>query len=214
MKDGNWIPLDKNLIKTISKNRPYSYIEAMFSLSYDIDNGKVGSINGYSKLWNWSRNKVRKMLNELGTVQGHKADRQGTYEGHLIILKNKNKKILKDNSGTVEGQLKDRKRYTTIYPEPKPIEKNIVDNGFNQETSFEEIWLKYPNKDGKKYALKHFKASVKNVHDLGKINLALKNYLNHLKVETWKRPKNGSTWFNNWIDWYDWVEPENPEATI
>ena len=74
LKDGNWIALDKNLIRTISQKRPYSYIEAMFSLTYDIDNSREGTINGYSKLWNWSRNKVRKFINELGTVKGHLVD--------------------------------------------------------------------------------------------------------------------------------------------
>ncbi len=80
---------------------------------------------------------------------------------------------------------------------------------------FEERWLNYPNKDGKKAAQKHFLASVKSDEDLRDFDKSLENYLGHLKIETWKRPKNGSTFFNNWRDWVDWKEPEkangNPE---
>lgn len=66
---------------------------------------------------------------------------------------------------------------------------------------FEEVWSGYPNNDGKKGALMSFASSVKTDKDCGDIRLALSNYLAHLKSETWKRPKNGSTWFNNWQDW-------------
>ncbi len=68
---------------------------------------------------------------------------------------------------------------------------------------FETIWKRYPVKDGKKVARKSFDSSVKNKSDWQLINKALDNYLAHLKVTTWKTPKNGSTWFNNWQDWID-----------
>lgn len=76
--------------------------------------------------------------------------------------------------------------------------KNII-----KESHFYEIWGRYfPNyKDGTKMALKHFLASVKTEQDWKDINTALDNYKAHLEKETWKKPKNGSTWFNNWRDW-------------
>ena len=71
---------------------------------------------------------------------------------------------------------------------------------------FDELWAKYPAKDGKQVALRHFKASVKSEEDCQRIRIALDNYLVHLQANTWKQPKNGSTWFNNWTDW-ETVEP-------
>lgn len=68
---------------------------------------------------------------------------------------------------------------------------------------FEERWLKYPVKDGKKEAKRYFLATVKSEQDLKDFDKALDNYLCHLKTESWKRPKNGSTFFNNWKDWID-----------
>lgn len=72
---------------------------------------------------------------------------------------------------------------------------------------FEELWDRYPAKDGRKEAEKHFRATVKTAEDMVCIRQALDNYQAHLKANDWKRPKNGSTWFNNWRDWVDWRDP-------
>jgi hypothetical protein len=70
----------------------------------------------------------------------------------------------------------------------------------NSRFSFSEIWDKYPNKDGKKYAERSFYGSVKTDQDWIDINAALNNYINSEKVLK-GFIKNGSTWFNNWKDW-------------
>lgn len=70
---------------------------------------------------------------------------------------------------------------------------------------FEYLWNKYPVKDGRKAAERHFNATVTNVSDGRRCEAALENYLSHLTAENRrgfaKRAKNGSTWFNNWGDW-------------
>lgn len=119
MKDGNWTGIDKALINLMPKNRPYSIPEAMISLSVDLDNGKEPTINGYAKLWGWSRNKVRKFVSELRTGKGHLADSKGTYKGHLITLRIKGFRDVEDNKGTVKGQSEDSKRDTTIKTKTK-----------------------------------------------------------------------------------------------
>lgn len=87
--------------------------------------------------------------------------------------------------------------------------KDTISNNVNNENNerrnkrrFEEIWLLYPNKDGKKSAMRHFLASVKTVKDWEDINKALANYLESKRVKD-GYIKNGSTWFNNWRDWID-----------
>jgi len=77
--------------------------------------------------------------------------------------------------------------------------KEVYKNRFN------ELWNKYPNKDGKTQAQKHFNTSVKTEKDWQDINTALKNYLISERVKN-GYIKNGSTWFNNWRDWIDYVE--------
>jgi len=68
---------------------------------------------------------------------------------------------------------------------------------------FEEIWRRYPVKDGKWAALKSFLATVKDERGYQRVSAALDNYTRHLEKETWKKAKNGSTWFNNWHDWIE-----------
>jgi len=70
---------------------------------------------------------------------------------------------------------------------------------------FEDIWNKYPNKDGKKNAQRSFSSSVKTDKDWEDIQTALKNYLGSERVKK-GYVKNGSTWFNNWKDWVDFKE--------
>lgn len=66
MKDGNWLPLRKTLVEKLPKTRPYSTIEAMFSLQFDYDNGQQVTIKGYAKLWGWSRDRVRAFMQWAG----------------------------------------------------------------------------------------------------------------------------------------------------
>lgn len=118
----------------------------------------------------------------------------------------------------IPNLLKKRDNYTRHLQETsKQLESIDIDVDIDKEVevevkkihspNFDLIWKMYPNKDGRKEAGKHFKATVKTDQDWNDINKALNNYLKNLKVQSWKKPKNGSTWFNNWQDWVDWVEP-------
>lgn len=79
---------------------------------------------------------------------------------------------------------------------------------FDQEKAFEEVWAQYPNRVGKKAALKHFKATVHNPDDFLRILDALRKYVNHIRTERKEKyVKNGSTWFNEWTDWLTWESP-------
>lgn len=82
---------------------------------------------------------------------------------------------------------------------------------------FEKIWEKYPNKDGKKAALRHFKATVQTDHHWQQIQTALENYKAQIEYDRARKDgynrqyKSGSTWFNNWPDWVDWQLPEQAQ---
>jgi hypothetical protein len=79
-------------------------------------------------------------------------------------------------------------------------EKNKKESVVTQQFSFEEIYLKYPNRVGKKEALKHFEATVKTEQDFLDIQTALKNYLLSDRVKK-GFVQNASTWFNDWKSW-------------
>ena len=71
---------------------------------------------------------------------------------------------------------------------------------------FEDIYIKYPNKVGKKAAQAHFKATVITEQDWLDIQAALTNYVASERVRK-GFIQNASTWFNNWRDWIDNPEP-------
>ena len=76
-----------------------------------------------------------------------------------------------------------------------------------RQESFEGIWKRYPDKDGKKEAEKHFRSTVHTVDDLRDIHKALDNYLAVLEDTPGRRPKGGKVWFNNWKDWVSYEKP-------
>jgi len=78
----------------------------------------------------------------------------------------------------------------------------------NVMSQFESLWNKYPRKDGKKEAIKHFQTSVKTESDITNIRAALEKYTNYVKKNKIEERyiKKGSTWFNNWQDWIDYKE--------
>ena len=65
---------------------------------------------------------------------------------------------------------------------------------------FEEAWGKYPSKDGKKHAQRHYLASVSSEEHRQQLLGAMQNYLRCGRVAG-GYVKNGSTWFNEWQDW-------------
>lgn len=88
---------------------------------------------------------------------------------------------------------------TPLSEPPKPVASDLPPFG----SLFQNIWNRYPKRDGKKAAERHFRVSVKTPQDWLDIQKALANYL---RSETVKKGfiKNGSTWFNNWRDFVDY----------
>ncbi len=125
-RGNNWIAMDKLLAQDFkSIKREFSRIEAMFSYSMDVDNGRNGTISGYAAQWSWSRNKVRRFLNCIRTVEGHLKDSKRTDGGHPIHFIDNALMTKKDSKRTDGGQTKDTRHDTTIEPKPKPNPKEI-----------------------------------------------------------------------------------------
>src|SRR3974390_2783359 len=81
MKKGHWMPIDVRVASLLyNMKRPFTEVEALLSLSADINNKKKGTINGYAALWRWSRCKVRRFINTLQSGDDYLLDRRKT--GH------------------------------------------------------------------------------------------------------------------------------------
>ncbi len=122
MDKGNWTAIDKAAIKLLPKNRPCTTIEALFSLSVDVDCGKVKTPYQYSKLWSWSRGKAERfvvgLLENRGKDGGHTADTRGAHGGHKIRLINNKLRGTADTRRTHGGHTADN------YYNPNPSNPN------------------------------------------------------------------------------------------
>jgi hypothetical protein len=131
MKHGNWVPLSKALVKELPCDRPFSKVEAAFSLQIDYDNNKQVSIAGYAKQWNWSRKKVNALFKELGisikyahstSIQQNQkgqiwiqiGDRSGADREQISFINNKELQPSGNRCGADRGQIGSRSGYTTI----------------------------------------------------------------------------------------------------
>ena len=90
MKSGGWIPLDKGLATELPKDRPYTKIEASFSMQLDYDNDNEVTVSGYADLWQWSRAKVRRFMEKMGIKIRYPEDtnRIKNQKGRIKIIKN------------------------------------------------------------------------------------------------------------------------------
>ncbi len=114
----SWIPIDKRFRYFLPIDRPYTRLEAMLSFTLDMDEGNDISIRGYSNIWVWSRNKVRKFLEEIRTTQGHFGDRIGATKGQPVTFINKDLWQTKGRKRATKGPLEGHLRATTIDPNP------------------------------------------------------------------------------------------------
>jgi hypothetical protein len=61
-----WVPMAKQLAKLFPTDRPFTEIEAVFSLQLDHNNDKDVTVLGYAKRWRWSRDRVSSFLRKCG----------------------------------------------------------------------------------------------------------------------------------------------------
>jgi hypothetical protein len=159
MQLGNWIPMSKGFLKDLPIDRPYTELEAAYSLQCDYDNTELVTIELYSKLWRWSRGKVTRFINGLGCsieylensgklrnqrghIVIHKPDINRTYNGHKRLINSKWLANKPDINRTYNEHKTDISRYTPIDPKTKPNPENINITAFsNAEFAGSEVFL-------------------------------------------------------------------------
>jgi len=194
MSRGNkWVPLDRYLAQEFKHiNRKFSKIEAMYSHTLDIDLGNNWSINGYAKLWQWSRNKVKKFIDEIKTHSGHIKDTTRTDYRHPIHFIDKGLWEIKDTLGTHLGHIEDTLRYTTINPNPNPNPNNTKEYICG---TFRNVLL---SEDQCNKLVKEFNSSTSD-----KIN-ALSGYIENF-------PKKGQKYKSHYATILSWDRKEKKE---
>jgi hypothetical protein len=144
MKTGNWIPVDKDIVKYLPKGgKPFSVAEAYLSFRVDVDNNREWTINGYAVLWGWGRTKVQRFTSDLldtGKGAKHESSNGHAKDGQSICFKFKD---LSDESSKCRATVKQESSTTNNTNKRK--EKPLPD-------SFERFWKVYPYKSAKEKA--------------------------------------------------------------
>ncbi len=93
--------------------------------------------------------------------------------------------------------LENQRQINTNILNTKEINTKELNTYININVEFEELWRKYPKKQGKKEAFNHYKATRKKA-SFEEIEKGLNNYLMYIKSNNieLRYIKNGSTWFN------------------
>jgi hypothetical protein len=157
---GNWVAIRKVFARYLPDDRPYSKLEAVVSVSMDFDSKNPASYSGYSKLWGWSRNKVKKFMDDLGlSIESPETPEEirlqkGKIKGHPkgqpqdnlddkkrqpLFVYNKALYGIKDNLPEEKGQPRDTPKDTTIDPIkiPNPKKNNTTQK---PENVTEQTW--------------------------------------------------------------------------
>lgn len=105
----------------------------------------------------------------------------------------------------------DKDKTLCSIPTKTVIEQRVK---FNSEYYFEIAWKAYPKKFGRKQAVRHYEASVKNGVDHSALMASMANYIKYVdEIRASSHPErqyqNGATWFNNW---QDHTEPHKAEV--
>lgn len=147
MRHGKWVPLDKALVRELPTDRPFTKLEAMFSVTVDYDNGTTASVAGMASRWGWNRKTVKRFLdqvgieivyqhdtekrqNQRGQIRGQMRDRSEVKDGQIRFINFNCIADNRDRSKEKEGQIRGRLQDITIDPiDPDP--KNTVEKNSN-----------------------------------------------------------------------------------
>ena len=146
------------------------------------------------------RRKLRKLVH-AGTLtmvpRKDKTGRDTSYNFYLFPREGEGSTLLGGGLHPARGE------GSTVLP--SYLNHHIEPSKNTNSDFFESLWKTYPNKEGRKPAMKHFLGTVKNESDRQHIHQALENYLAMLKKNPWRMAMGGSRWFNTWRDWVDWT---------
>lgn len=177
MSVGGWIPITKALLRDLPRDRPFTRLEAMFSLTVDYDEGNTATLKGYAERWGWSRGKVERFLKDVGaTIEypestGQKQNQRGQIvvqiadtsraeRGQIKIIDSRWLRSKADRSRTDVEQKPDRSQGATLKPHPNPNPDPIKPSRSKPKKPasdsplFAQFWEAYPKKKAKPVAEK------------------------------------------------------------
>ena len=102
-----WVSVDSHFHEELEKtNRKFTRMEATFCLTYDLNYNRPWTIKRYSKMWGWSRNRVRKFIRDVRSKKGSVKNGIKNQKGHPIRLIGNGSEAHKDTPLNQKGHPK------------------------------------------------------------------------------------------------------------
>lgn len=182
--------------------------------------GMIEVIDNVITIPNWNKHQTLDAYEK-------KKERDRLYK---MKMRAKQKALIEKSSDKSSDRASDKSSDVVITEEDKEKEidkeidnNNIVDSGASVKRItkaeinefFESVWQLYPVKKGKGQVSD---SKRKSLYEIGfdEINRAIERYLEELKKDaSWRKPQNGSTFFNSgYVDYLDknFVPDEQPET--
>lgn len=128
------------------------------------------------------------------------------YQGVVFIQKNNTKLPENDSSLGAYSQTLGGNNNSLAQKESKVKESKVNKNNMCKADAlalFEQLWKMYPVKKGKGQVSDAKKMKLYKI-GLDEMVRAIKRYLDELKKDEWRKPQNGSTFFNSgYVDYLD-----------
>ncbi|MBW2185706.1 MAG: hypothetical protein JRG71_04640 [Deltaproteobacteria bacterium] len=217
MRDGNWTVISKNARLLLPKDRPYSGLEALYSLQCDHADECTATVAGYGALWQWSRGKVARFLEGLNVAIEYPEGSEKTRNkrGHIMIHKADIKRTNNRQIRLIDSrQLDDDTDIKQAKSEHKTDIKQSTTNKLRLKlnkhmVNFDQFWAIYPKKQGRQQAIKAWEKIEPDSTLFDQIMAALNA---QSLSEDWQKD-NGtyvphpSSWLNG-SRWEDELKPE------
>lgn len=171
-----WVPIDTAMTRELPHDRPFTRLEAMFSLTVDFDRGSPVTLTGYAAQWRWSPSRVKRFLAEVGVeiVYPESTGKRQNQRGMIMCMKPEGKRNdngminlidlnrlqpepegkRNENEMKTEGSCASTKRIKT--GESEKSTPYIPQTGDDLSALFDEFWQTYPKRVGKEAARKAF----------------------------------------------------------
>lgn len=190
------IPYTEEMLSTIFR-RPLNTIRLALTTFEQF--GMIERIDNVITIPNWSKHQT------LDQLEARKEYMRDYMQGY----RDKQKKLASKANGKVYSKVNVSSLEEDI-EEDKDIDINTVQKICTKivpkadiEALFENVWKLYPNKKGKGQVSE---AKKKKLYEVGfeQLEIAIQRYKEELKKDDWRKPQNGSTFFNSgYIDYLD-----------
>jgi hypothetical protein len=191
MKEGNWLPMDKSLIRALPNRKPYTLIEAVFSYQYHLDipedRRDQKTVSDWARIWKWSRDRVERFLKGNGCGSGEASERHRQVKFRFI------EKLERCNSKTSIEQPQGSNKASATIINPELL---ILNNFKNKYTEFVFLSDQEHQRLIERFGDKGTSQRIEQLNNY--IGSKGRRYISHYHtILSWEHKKNTTTVNNN-----------------